>query len=73
MDGRLTSALASFRARYPGDASHKRLEGWLCDHAPEERRAAKALAAFVKLDLHTEVAKLPARSTRSRFAASWTP
>ncbi|MGC4118449.1 MAG: hypothetical protein QM765_28620 [Myxococcales bacterium] len=59
MDTRLTSALRAWREAYPGEeASWKRLHGWLLDHAPAERRAAKALAAIARLDLHKQLAPL---------------
>lgn len=59
MDTRLTEALNGFRTRYPGqESAWKRLEGWLLDHAPTEKRAAKALASVPKLDLHLEIEKL---------------
>ncbi len=53
MDTNLTSALTLWRARYPGEESQwRRLAGWLADHAPSERRAAKAVVAVARLELH---------------------
>jgi hypothetical protein len=62
LDTRLTSALKSFRERYPGhESSWQRLQGWLLDHAPEERRAVRALVSVPRLDLHAQIARLPGR------------
>ena len=62
VDTRLTSALSGYRARYPGqEGSWKRLEGWLFDHAPDERRAVRAIVAVARLDLHRELARATGR------------
>jgi very-short-patch-repair endonuclease len=65
---RLTEALREFRARYPGqDSSHKRLEGWLLDYAPNDRRAVRALVAVARLGLHLEMQKLGSRADGLAF------
>ncbi len=59
----LTRALRGFRERYPGqETSWKRLEGWLLDHAPNEKRFVKALVAVPKLDLHVDMAHIQGRA-----------
>ena len=68
MDTRLTEALRGFRERYPGqEANWKRLEGWLLDHAPSEKRAVKALVSVPKLDLHVEMQRLTGRADAFAF------
>ncbi|MFT3706311.1 MAG: DUF3320 domain-containing protein [Archangium sp.] len=48
----LSAALQQWRSKYPGEETQwKRLEGWLLDHAPNERKAIKALAAVARREL----------------------
>jgi hypothetical protein len=64
----LTNALRGFRERYPDhESSWKRLEGWLLDHAPTEKRAVKALVAVAKLDLHLEMQRITGRADAFAF------
>jgi len=52
MDARLINAVKQWRERYPDQiSSWRRLHGWLLDHAPSERRIAKALSAVARLEL----------------------
>jgi very-short-patch-repair endonuclease len=68
VDTRLAEALRGFRERYPGqEANWKRLEGWLLDHAPTEKRAVKALVSVPKLDLHLEMQRLSGRADAFAF------
>lgn len=52
----LTSALREYIRRYP-QALHedKRVYGWLQDHAPEQKRTAKALQAISELKLYEQL------------------
>ena len=51
----LTDALKGFLSRYPdAHADHRRVRGWLLDHAPTEKRAVRGLAAVSRLELPGE-------------------
>ncbi|MBL8909206.1 MAG: DUF4011 domain-containing protein, partial [Archangium sp.] len=59
METSLSAALELWRVKYPGEETQwKRLEGWLLDHAPSERRAIKALVAVARRELHRHLEPL---------------